>query len=122
MRDERSQSVQSSGGPHNLGDPDDKSLRKVEKEVLIPQMMRDRARNEKCVQQVKDFTECCKNSNVLMVIKCRKENTALKDCLASWFNDLKFKEECTLKYLEERSEYRRTGVSSKPKLKRIVST
>ncbi|CAK9800021.1 COX assembly mitochondrial protein homolog [Anthophora quadrimaculata] len=122
MRDKQPNTLRSFGGPHDLGDPDDRSLRKVEKEVLIPQIMRDRAKNEKCIQEVKDFTECCKNSNLLMVLKCRKQNTALKDCLALWYNDLKFKEECTLKYLEQRSEYRRTGISPIPKTKKIAAT
>lgn len=35
-----------------LGDPNDKRLRKVEKDVLIPQKMRDKAREEKCVKEV----------------------------------------------------------------------
>lgn len=34
------------------GDPDDKHLRKVEKDVLIPQRMRDKAKTEKCVAEV----------------------------------------------------------------------
>lgn len=33
-----------SGGPYGLGDPNDKSLRKVEKEILIPKLMRDRTK------------------------------------------------------------------------------
>ncbi|CAK9828090.1 COX assembly mitochondrial protein homolog [Anthophora retusa] len=122
MRDKQSNSFRSFGGPHDLGDPEDKSLRKVEKEVLIPQIMRDRAKREKCIQEVEDFSECCKNSNLFMVIKCRKQNAALIDCLGVWYNDLKFKEECTLQYLEQRSEYRRTGISPNLKSKRISST
>lgn len=34
------------------GDPDDKHLRNVEKDVLIPQLMRDKAKQEKCVEEV----------------------------------------------------------------------
>ncbi|XP_043517235.1 COX assembly mitochondrial protein homolog [Frieseomelitta varia] len=101
------------GGPHNLGDPNDKFLRKVEKDVLIPQKMRDKAKEEKCVQQVKEFSDCCKKANVLMGFKCRKENSALKECLSRWYNDSDFKEQCTQEYLDERSEYRRTGISKK---------
>ncbi|KOC59397.1 COX assembly mitochondrial protein like protein [Habropoda laboriosa] len=110
------------GGPHNLGNPDDKSLRKVEKEILIPQKMRDRAKEEKCVEEVKNFTECCKDSSIVMPFKCRNQNTALKDCLALWYNDPKFKEECTLDYLEERSEYRRTGIPKRSKAARMASS
>jgi len=35
------------------GDPDDRSLRKVEEQVLIPKIMRERAKAEKCVEEVK---------------------------------------------------------------------
>lgn len=98
-----------------LGDPDDKTLRKVEIEVLIPKKMRDIARVEKCTEVVNQFTECCKNNNILMSIKCRKENSALKDCLTKWYADEDFKERCKLEYLAERSEYRRTGITHKQK-------
>jgi hypothetical protein len=36
------------GGPHGVGDPNDKSLRKVELEVCIPGIIRERAHREKC--------------------------------------------------------------------------
>ncbi|OAD52424.1 COX assembly mitochondrial protein like protein, partial [Eufriesea mexicana] len=99
------------GGPHNLGDPDDKFLRKVEKDVLISEKMRHKARAEKCVEEVKEFSECCKNANFLMPFKCKEENTKLLTCLGKWFNDPDFREKCTQEYLEERSEYRRTGIN-----------
>jgi COX assembly mitochondrial protein 1 len=35
------------------GDPSDLSLRKVEEQVLIPKIMRERAKAEKCVDEVK---------------------------------------------------------------------
>lgn len=35
------------------GDPDDKTLRKVEIDVMIPKKMRDRTRDEKCTEEVK---------------------------------------------------------------------
>lgn len=38
---------------YNSGDPNDRSLRKVEKDVLIPQLIRDRTKTEKCVDEVK---------------------------------------------------------------------
>ncbi|XP_076233212.1 COX assembly mitochondrial protein homolog [Calliopsis andreniformis] len=109
------------GGPHNLGDPNDKSLRKVEKEVLIPQKMRDKARTEKCSEVVKEFSDCCKKNRYLMVIRCRGENSSLRECLGYWFNNEKFKEECTQEYLHERSEYRRTGIPVRRKTDKIRS-
>ncbi|XP_023026183.2 COX assembly mitochondrial protein homolog isoform X1 [Leptinotarsa decemlineata] len=98
-------------GPHALGDPDDLFMRKVEMNVLIPKKMREKARVEKCFKEVEEFTECCKNTGLLMVVKCRKENSSLKECLVNWLSNDQFKEECTQEYLAERSEYRRTGIS-----------
>lgn len=85
----------------------------METEVLIPKKMRDIARSEMCVEEVQDFNKCCKASSLLMVVLCRKENDGLKSCLSKWYNDQKFRERCTKEYLEERSEYRRTGIPLK---------
>ncbi|XP_055710351.1 COX assembly mitochondrial protein homolog [Phlebotomus papatasi] len=100
-------------GPKQLGDPDDKSLRKVELEVLIPKVMRDRAKTEKCVPEVSDFEQCCKDKGLLMVFSCRKENEKLKNCLTKWYQDETFKSECRQIYLDERTEFRRTGIMKK---------
>ncbi|KDR24039.1 COX assembly mitochondrial protein homolog [Zootermopsis nevadensis] len=101
------------GGPHGLGDPLDRSLRNVEVEVLIPKKMREKAKDDKCAEEVKAFNECCKSSSIFMVVTCRKENTALKNCLIRWYQDEKFKNSCKEEYLDERSEFRRTGIPKK---------
>lgn len=102
--------------------------------------MREKARDEKCVQEVKgncnalrkyfyahlnmlcniqifisEFSECCKDNSYLMVVKCRKQNSVLLECLTKWYQDEKFKGECTQEYLQERSEYRRTGIPMEKK-------
>lgn len=105
--------VKGPGGPHGYGDPEDKTLRKVEIEVMIPKKMREKTRDQKCVEEVKAFTECCKENSVAMVWMCRKQNSKLKDCLNYWYNNDEFKKECEKEYLEERSEFRRTGVTKK---------
>lgn len=48
-----------------------------------------------------------------MVVKCRKENTNLKNCLNRWYKDKDFWNECTEQYIKERSEFRRTGMPKK---------
>lgn len=101
------------GGPHGLGDPNDRRLRKVEREVLIPKIMRERAKTEKCIPEVKEFEACCKDSGLFMAVKCQQENEALKECSLKWYRDEKFKAECTEIYLEERAEFRRTGLPKK---------
>ncbi|CAH0400894.1 unnamed protein product [Chilo suppressalis] len=106
-----------SGGPLGLGDPEDKTLRKVETEVMVPKLMREKARTEKCIPEVAEFEKCCKESSLLMVVKCRKENSALKTCLGSWYNNEEFRQYCTEEYLKERSEYRKTGI--KKTMKRV---
>lgn len=97
------------------GDPEDKTLRKVEIDVMIPKKMRDRAKKEKCVQEVTEFEKCCKAASFAMVFKCQDVNKALKACLTDWYRNEEFKQECTTEYLNERSEYRRTGITQKQK-------
>ncbi|EDO63607.1 COX assembly mitochondrial protein homolog [Anopheles arabiensis] len=101
------------GGPHGLGDPEDRRLRKVELEVLIPKIMRERAKTEKCIPEVKAFEDCCKGSGLFMVAKCQEQNDALKACSMEWYRNEQFKQECTEIYLAERSEFRRTGLPKK---------
>ncbi|CAM9214208.1 unnamed protein product [Bubo scandiacus] len=87
-------------------------LRHVEKDVLIPQIMRERAK-ELCSDKVQAFTKCCQETGLLMVVKCRQENTALKDCLVGYYSDPLFYEECKAEYLKQREEYRATGIKKK---------
>ncbi|XP_054744185.1 COX assembly mitochondrial protein homolog [Anastrepha obliqua] len=105
--------------PHDLGDPDDKSLRKVEIEVLIPKIMRERAKETHCSKEVKEFEACCKANSILMVFTCRNENSSLKSCLTKWYQNEDFKAECKKIYLEERSEYRRTGIPKKHRIQKM---
>lgn len=81
--------------------------------------MRDRAKELHCNNQVKAFEECCKDQGILMVATCRKQNAALKECLTTWYGNEAFKEECKKIYLEERSEYRRTGIPKKHRVERM---
>lgn len=84
--------------------------------------MRDKARGEKCIKEVDAFNKCCIDKGLLMVIKCREENSALKECLTKWYNDEVFKQACTEEYLEERTEYRRTGIGKKQREARLPNT
>merc|ERR1711942_203705 len=101
------------GGPHGLGDPDDKTLRKVEREVLVPKVMRRLAQTELCFKEMKAFHECCEREQLMMGFKCKPENKNMQDCLIGWFKNEEFRQKCTEIYLEERSEYRRTGLTKK---------
>ncbi|XP_014479387.1 PREDICTED: COX assembly mitochondrial protein homolog [Dinoponera quadriceps] len=104
-----------SGGPKGLGDPNDRSLRKVEKDILIPKIIRDRTKAEKCVDEVKEFNECCIKWSWKMIYKCRKVNENMKACMGEWYFNDDFIKECTEQYLAERKEYRETGIPKKRK-------
>lgn len=75
--------------------------------------MREKAKIEKCFEEVAAFESCCKDQSLLMVVTCRQQNEGLKNCLGKWYQDEDFKNECKNIYLEDRSEYRRTGISKK---------
>lgn len=87
--------------------------------------MRDRAKKEKCTEEVAKFSDCCKTAGLLMTFKCKKQSDELKKCMEKWYVDMMqqyllytfssryqdadFKEECTKQYLEERRLYRLHG-------------
>ncbi|XP_053120785.1 COX assembly mitochondrial protein homolog isoform X2 [Hemicordylus capensis] len=68
---------------YNQNVQEEADLRHVEKDVLIPKMMREKAR-ELCSDKVQAFTKCCQDAGILMVVKCQEENTALKKCLTAY--------------------------------------
>lgn len=99
----------------------DTFLRHVEKDVLIPKIMREKSK-VLCSEQVEAFTKCCQASSLLMVVKCRAENAALKECLTKHYQDPAFFEECKQEYLEERAEFRRTGIPKKNRSQRLPTS
>lgn len=103
------------GGPHDLGDPDDVGLRKIESEVLIPSIIRERSKELKCAVEVENFRNCCKEKGpVKMTWGCRSITNEMKDCLAHWFFEPAFQAECMEIYLKKRRRFRETGISDKP--------
>lgn len=80
---------------------------------MVPKVMRERAKVEKCIEEVAAFNSCCKDSSLFMVVKCRSENEGLKACLTKWYQNDTFRQECTEIYLAERAEFRRTGLQKK---------
>ncbi|KAK2815361.1 hypothetical protein Q7C36_023627 [Tachysurus vachellii] len=96
-------------------------LRHVERDVLIPKLMRQKAK-ELCAQHVEAFTQCCKDSGLLMVVKCREENNALKQCLTKHYTDPAFYEECKQQYIQEKQDYERTGISAKHRAQRLPTS
>ncbi|XP_030053135.1 COX assembly mitochondrial protein homolog [Microcaecilia unicolor] len=107
--------------PRQGGGSEEPFLRHVEKDVLIPKIMREKAR-ELCSDQVEAFTKCCKETGILMVVKCQEENKALKACLTAYYKDPAFYEECKEEYLKEREEYRRTGIPAKRREQKLPTS
>ncbi|KAM3873456.1 COX assembly mitochondrial protein homolog [Diretmus argenteus] len=104
-----------------LSSSEEPHLRHVETDVLIPKMMRDKAR-ELCAEKVEAFNHCCKDSGVLMVFKCREENSALKECLTLHYTDKAFFEECKQEYIQEKLEYERTGIPAKNRKQKLPTS
>ncbi|KAI3378429.1 hypothetical protein SNEBB_006524 [Seison nebaliae] len=98
------------GGPHGLGDPNDKTLRKVEENVCIPQKMKQMAHEGRCYDEVEEWALCARRTGLYVVFKCRKEVAKMKKCLINAYDDEEFREEAKRQFLEERSDYRRTGI------------
>uniref|UniRef100_A0A8C6UX85 COX assembly mitochondrial protein n=1 Tax=Neogobius melanostomus TaxID=47308 RepID=A0A8C6UX85_9GOBI len=96
-------------------------LRHVELDVLIPKMMREKAR-ERCGEQVQAFNHCCKESGFAMAFKCREENTALKECLIKHYQDPDFFQECKKEYIEEKLEFERTGIARKHRTQKLPTS
>ncbi|MED6264071.1 COX assembly mitochondrial protein homolog [Girardinichthys multiradiatus] len=96
-------------------------LRHVEKDVLIPKLMREKAK-ERCVDRVEAFSSCCKESGFLMVFRCREENAALKECLTQHYQDPAFFEECKRLYIQEKLEFERTGIPTKNRTQKLPTS
>ncbi|XP_068179852.1 COX assembly mitochondrial protein homolog isoform X2 [Antennarius striatus] len=96
-------------------------LRCVEKDVLIPKMMREKAK-ERCAEKVEAFNHCCKESGLLMVFKCREQNAALKECLTFHYKDLEFFEQCKQEYISEKLEFERTGIPAKNRQQKLPTS
>ncbi|XP_035246707.1 COX assembly mitochondrial protein homolog [Anguilla anguilla] len=96
-------------------------LRHVEVDVLIPKLMREKAK-ERCVETVEAFTHCCKESGFLMVLKCREQNAAMKECLTAHYRDPAFFEECKQQYIREKLEYQKTGIPAKNRTAKVPTS
>lgn len=68
------------------GDPNDLSLRKVEEEVLIPKKVREKAKKEKCADEVEGaFCFCISKYNLMYIVwKLRDFVIFNAICLKNW--------------------------------------
>ncbi|XP_030637317.1 COX assembly mitochondrial protein homolog [Chanos chanos] len=105
----------------NTENPQEPHLRHVETDVLIPKMMREKAK-ERCSKQVEAFTQCCKETGFFMVFRCQDENAALKECLTAHYQDPTFYEECKQEYIKEKQEYEKTGIPMKNRKQKVPTS
>lgn len=90
------------------------------KDVLIPkQWDKDRERGS---EQAEDFATCYKDAKIHSLVKCQKENSALKEWLTADYNDSTFYEGYKLEYLKEREEFRKTGIPTEKRLQELPTS
>ncbi|XP_010767298.1 COX assembly mitochondrial protein homolog, partial [Notothenia coriiceps] len=68
------------------------------------------------------FNHCCKDSGFLMVLKCREQNAALKECLTIHYKDPAFFEQCKQEYIKEKIEFLTTGVAAKNRKQKLPTS
>ena len=86
---------------------DDPTLRRVEKDVVIPKLMRDQARLVDCVEEVKVFNNCVKNykkgyEKYIAFMKCKPESNAMLKCMNDLFVDYDYYLKCKEMFLKEK--------------------
>merc|ERR1719154_736944 len=81
-----------------------RTLRNVERDVLIPKIMRTEAK-VRCKDLVEEFSKCAKGRTISLIWKCMEQNDAMKNCLAKHYQDPVFFEECKEVYLKQRDEF-----------------
>uniref|UniRef100_A0A7I4YDS1 COX assembly mitochondrial protein n=1 Tax=Haemonchus contortus TaxID=6289 RepID=A0A7I4YDS1_HAECO len=103
-----------SSGPHGLGDPDDRTLRRIEADVIIPNRMNAQIEKVECREPYLELVNCMREKGAVKGLKqCRPELDVFNRCKYLKFNDTEFRERMTEQYLQERSEARRTGKTAR---------
>ncbi|GMT32701.1 hypothetical protein PFISCL1PPCAC_23998, partial [Pristionchus fissidentatus] len=104
----------SSSGPFGLGDPDDRTLRRIEADVIIPNRMNAAVERVECNAQYMDLIKCFRSEGAVKgLAECKPILALFNACKAEKFHDIAWREHMTEEYLKERSEARRTGMTIK---------
>mmetsp|Transcript_57523 Transcript_57523/g.125114 ORF Transcript_57523/g.125114 Transcript_57523/m.125114 type:complete len:98 (+) Transcript_57523:33-326(+) len=62
-----------------------KYIRKTEQEVIRMRLIEEA--KVSCKEKFRDFAECSQASGLLVVLRCRRENRAISDCIDSHYNE-----------------------------------
>lgn len=125
----RGNSYSDQTGFHSLDK--DPSLRKIEKDVVIAKIMRDYAREEACVDEVKLFNECSKlyqgkpylRNAFKTTYKCKPQCKVMMECMDNVFKNEDVYYMCKKKFMRKKILFTTTGVTVKNRqtLKDIIS-
>uniref|UniRef100_A0A1I8ATE5 COX assembly mitochondrial protein n=1 Tax=Steinernema glaseri TaxID=37863 RepID=A0A1I8ATE5_9BILA len=104
----------SSSGPYSMGDPEDRSLRRIEADVIIPNRMNKQIEQVDCKDTRMSLIECLREHGAVKGFKqCKAQLAVFNECKAERFHDIAFRQKMTDDYLAERSEARRTGMTTR---------
>ncbi|KAF8383194.1 hypothetical protein PRIPAC_72336 [Pristionchus pacificus] len=104
----------SSSGPFGLGDPEDRTLRRIEADVIIPNRMNAHVERVACNAQYMDLIKCFREEGAVKgLAECKPILALFNKCKADKFHDIEFRERMTEEYLQERSDARRSGKTIK---------
>uniref|UniRef100_A0A7E4UQE7 COX assembly mitochondrial protein n=1 Tax=Panagrellus redivivus TaxID=6233 RepID=A0A7E4UQE7_PANRE len=102
------------GGPHGIGDPEDRTLRRIEADVVIPNLMNKRIENEDCRDLYLGLVKCMREEGGAKgLYACTAVRDIFNVCKQEKFVDPKYRQEVTESYLNDRAEARRTGLTPK---------
>lgn len=89
-------------------DPNDRKLRNVEKDILIPRYMelKINEQDQYCKKQLEEFKICAKDAQLLVVWNCKPIWRTFVECSNKWFADEGLRKEVTEEYLEKRRAHR----------------
>uniref|UniRef100_A0A0N4Z8N4 COX assembly mitochondrial protein n=1 Tax=Parastrongyloides trichosuri TaxID=131310 RepID=A0A0N4Z8N4_PARTI len=103
-----------SSGPHGLGDPEDRTLRRIEADVVIPNRMNKQIEKVECNLEYMDLISCLRKDGAVKGLNsCQPILEIYNKCKSKFFHDIDFRSRITDEYLEERAEARRSGKTIK---------
>uniref|UniRef100_A0A3Q3KF96 Uncharacterized protein n=1 Tax=Monopterus albus TaxID=43700 RepID=A0A3Q3KF96_MONAL len=97
-------------------------LRHVEKDVLIPKLMREKAR-VRCAEKVEGvyfyFCHILLKLGLVLITKCNQATLFLS---STSYKDPTFFEECKQEYIKEKLEFERTGIPAKNRKQKLPNS
>lgn len=80
-------------------------LRNVEKDSLIPKIMRESLIKTTCMNATDEFFRCTQDYPISVAWSCQKQKNSLMECLGKYMKDEKYVKKVTDEYLTRREEF-----------------